>query len=363
MARKLAFDRVLLTAVVLILGFGLVMVYSASAFSAAGPAGTVLSSSPFQKQLLAAAVGLIVMVAAMQIDYHWLRRPFLLWSAVGGAIGLLIVVLYTPKLNEAHRWLFIGGLSVQPSELAKLAVVLYIAFQLERSRDAINQPSHLVPTLVVVATISVLILLQPDFGTAGLVVVVAAVMLFLGGLAWRWVALTGLLALPAFWVLVMSVPYRRQRLASFLEPGADPLGAGFQAQQSLIAIGSGGLSGLGMGQSVQKLHFLPFANSDFIFAILAEELGFLGGVLLLLLFAVLAWRGLRAGTRAPDMFGRYLAWGLTATLVLQVLLNVSIATSLLPTTGTPLPLISAGGTSLVASLAACGLLLNISQHA
>jgi cell division protein FtsW len=187
-------------------------------------------------------------------------------------------------------------------------------------------------------------------------------MLFLAGLSWRFVAAGAALAMPLLYALVISVPYRRARLFAFLDPDRDPLGSGFQALQSLIAVGSGGLFGLGPGNSVQKLYFLPHPQSDFIYAIVAEELGMLGALAVVALFALLLWRGLRAGWRAPDPFGRYLAWGFTAMLVLQALVNISVAIALLPTKGIPLPFLSYGGSSLVVSLAICGVLLNVSQH-
>jgi cell division protein FtsW len=266
-------------------------------------------------------------------------------------------------LNESRRWLFVGGFSLQPSELAKLAAVLFLAYQLDRKWQQVNQPALLIPVGLTLAGMSVLILLEPDFGTAGLLLLVGGLLLFLGGLAWRFIALAALFALPAAWVMVLSVPYRRARVVAFLDPDLDPLGKGFQVQQSLIAVGSGGLLGRGMGEGVQKLHFLPFANSDFIYAIVGEELGLVGAVGVLLLFVVLGWRGVVAGARAPDVFGRFLAWGMTAMVVIQALIHISISIQLLPTTGIPLPLVSSGGCSMVATLAACGVILNVSQHA
>lgn len=363
MARKLSFDKVLLSAVVLLLGLGLVMVYSASVATSEGDVESVFGNSPFHRQLIAAVVGLAGMAVAMQVDYRWLRKRWVLYPVVGGVLALLVCALSSPILNASRRWLFVGGVSVQPSEFAKLAAVLFLAYQLDRKWARVNHPSLLIPTGLVLAAMSVLILLQPDFGTAGMVLLISGLMLFLGGLAWRYVVLAGLIALPAFWILVLSVPYRRNRILAFMEPDLDPQGIGFQVQQSLIAVGSGGLFGLGPGQGVQKLHFLPFANSDFIYAIVCEELGLVGALGVLLLFAVFGWRGLVAGGKAPDTFGRFLAWGMTCTLLLQALIHMSISIQLLPTTGIPLPLVSYGGSSLVTSLVASGVLLNVSQHA
>ena len=268
-----------------------------------------------------------------------------------------------PLLNNTRRWLFFGGFSFQPSELAKIAVVAFLAYQLERKGDRVDEPVFLVPASLLVLLVCALILIEPDFGTGGLVLAVAAFLLFVGGVSWRYFGAAAGLMLPVVAMVVLMVPYRRERLLSYLRPEDDPLDKGFQVLQSLIAVGSGGWFGLGLGQSVQKLHFLPLANSDFIFAIVSEELGLLGALLLIGLFSVLAWRGLRAGSRAPDDFGRYLAWGLTAVIVLQAFLNISIALNLLPTKGAALPLVSYGGSSLVVTLLACGMVLNVSQHA
>jgi len=220
----------------------------------------------------------------------------------------------------------------------------------------------LVPFIVVTALLVALILWQPYFGTAGILLATAGLMLFLAGLKWRYVLLSTAIALPNLWFLVVSVPYRRDRLLTFLTPDADRLGNGFQVDQSLIAVGSGGVFGVGLGQSVQKLHFLPMADSDFIFAILSEELGLIGSLTVIVLFSVLLWRGLRAGLRAPETFGRFLAWGFAGMITLQAMVNVGVALALLPTTGATLPLLSSGGSSLVTTLAACGLVLNVSQH-
>jgi cell division protein FtsW len=360
MAKKLAFDKVLFAVVLVLLAGGLVMVYSASmAGGAIAPRGLV---HPFVKQLAAATLGLVAMGVAMHVDYRQLRRPLALYSVIGGILFLLVAVLFSPPLNATRRWLFVGGLSVQPSELAKIAVVLFLAYQIDKKWGRVNQPAVLVPCISMTALMVVLVLLEPDLGTAGILVVIAGLLLFLAGLAWRYVAIAVGVALPALWFLIVRVPYRRDRFFAFLEPEQDPLGSGFQVLQSMIAVGSGGPWGLGLGSSVQKLHFLPLAESDFIYSILAEELGLIGAFGVVILFVVLFWRGVLAGTRAPDNFGRFLAWGLTSMIVLQALLNVSETVALLPTTGTTLPLISYGGSSLVTTLAACGLILNVSQH-
>jgi cell division protein FtsW len=359
-AKKLAFDRVLFATLVLLVGLGLVMVYSASAAIARAKGHVV---NPFLvKQAVAALVGLLGMAIAMHVDYRRLREPTVAYGMLAGTLLLLVAVLFGPELNSTRRWFFLGGISIQPAELAKLGLVLFLAFQIDRKLDRVNTRALLLPAAVATGAVAGLIVLQPDLGTAVLLVATAAAMLFLAGLSWRFLAAGAGLALPVFWFLVMAVPYRRARLFAFLEPERDPLGSGFQALQSLIAIGSGGVFGLGPGDSLQKLYFLPYPHSDFIFAIVAEELGMIGALLVLGLFGVLLWRGVRAGLRSPDPFGRHLAWGLTTVIVLQALINVSVAVALLPTKGIPLPFLSYGGSSLVVSMTACGVLLNVSQH-
>ena len=362
MAKKLAFDKLLFIVVTVLLLGGLVMVYSASVFNVAPISQSALSVHPFLKQVLAAGIGLAAMVAAMHIDYTKLRKPIVLYPMLVGVLSLLVVVLFLPPVNKTHRWIFIGGISMQPSELVKIAIVIFLAYHIDRKWGEVNQPAVLVPCVLVTTLCTVLILLEPDFGTAGILVATAGIMLFLAGLGWRYVALAVAVSLPALWFLVFSVPYRLARVLAFLNPDQDPLGTGFQLRQSIIAVGSGGPLGLGLGQSVQKLHFLPFAESDFIYSILSEELGLIGSVGVVALFVVLFWRGMRAGRRAPEPFGTLLAWGLSTTVVLQALINVSVAVGVLPTTGTTLPLISYGGSSLVTTLLACGLVLNVSQH-
>ncbi|MGE0638706.1 MAG: putative lipid II flippase FtsW [Thermoanaerobaculia bacterium] len=363
MARKLVYDRILFTTVVLLCGLGLVMVYSASAAMARAQGGAV---SPFLvKQAIAAVIGFVAMGIIMHIDYRRLRDRRVVYAMIAGIVLLLIAVLFAPQWNATRRWFFIGGISIQPSELAKLALVPFLAFFLDRRDDAIapaNRRDVLLPVALVTGLLSGLILLQPDLGTAVLLATTAAAMLFLAGLSWRFVGAGLAAALPVLYFLVISVPYRRARLFAFLDPDKDPLGSGFQAMQSLIAVGSGGVMGLGPGNSIQKLYFLPHPQSDFIYAIVAEELGLIGALVVVALFGVVLWRGLRAGLRAPDPFGRYLAWGFSTMLVIQALINISVAIALLPTKGIPLPFLSYGGSSLVVTMMICGVLLNVSQN-
>jgi len=360
MAKKLVFDRTLFTTVVALVGLGLVMVYSASA---ALVRGRDVAINPFlAKQAVAAVVGFAAMALAMHFDYRRLRDPKLVYALLVGVTLLLAGVLFAAPVNGTRRWFVLAGISVQPSELAKLALVPFLAYQLSRKLDAVNSRALLLPCAAATGLLAGLIVLEPDLGTATLLVVAAATLLFLGGLAWRYVLGGELVALPLLAGLVLAAPYRRARFLAFLAPEKDPLGSGFQALQSLIAVGSGGVAGLGPGNSVQKLYFLPYPQTDFIYAILAEELGMIGALVVVALFTLVLWRGARAGLRAPDPFGRFLAWGFTALVATQAFLNVSVAIALLPTKGIPLPFVSYGGSSLVATMTACGVVLNVSQH-
>ncbi len=360
MAKKLAFDKVLFVAIVALLMTGLTMVYSASSVVGADESGR----NPFVvKQILAVVVGLVGMWLAMHVDYRHLASRPVVYAVFFAVLTLLVFALFQPAVNGTRRWILVGGFSLQPSELAKLAVVIYLAYQIARQEERQRPYELLVPSALAIAVLAGLVMVEPDFGTAGLVALAGAVMLFLAGVPWRYFAVAGAVAVPLGYFAVRAAPYRWQRVTAFLDPEKYALGAGFQADQSLIAVGSGGVFGLGLGDSVQKLHFLPYPHSDFIYSIVAEELGLIGALTLLGLFAVVLWRGVRAGLEAPDVFGRHLAWGLTAVVVLQALLHISVSLSVVPTTGVPLPLLSAGGSSVVATLMAFGLLLNVSQHA
>jgi cell division protein FtsW len=360
MAKKLAFDKVLFATVLVLVGFGLVMVYSASA-GIARESGSAWN--PFLvKQAVAAAVGVALMFAVMHVDYRRLREPWLVYLLLLGALALLVAVLFAPQLNQTHRWLFISGLSVQPSEIAKLVLVVFLAYQLERKPERVNQREVLVPVLGAAGLMALLVLLEPHMSAALVLAGVTCLLLFLGGLSWRYIGLALAIALPLATLAAWVSPYRRQRLLTFLDPERDPLGSGFQAMQSLIAVGSGGVFGRGLGHGAQKLYFLPYPHTDFIYSIVGEELGLVGALGLLALFALLAWKGAQAGMRAPDAFGRYLAWGLSGLLVMQALMHCSVAVSLLPSTGVPMPFLTYGGSALVTALVASGLVLNVSQH-
>jgi cell division protein FtsW len=274
-----------------------------------------------------------------------------------------VAVLFSPPVNGTRRWFGIGGLGIQPSELAKIAAVFFTALMLERRMHRIDEVSYsLLPIGIVSGALVLLIMLQPDFGTSVALLMIVGVMIFAAGLNYRYLVGALLVAAPALYVLMVSAPYRRRRLEAFWDPWAYALDAGFQAVQSQIAVGTGGIVGLGLMGGVQKLFYLPEPHTDFIYAVISEELGFIGATGVLICFGVIAWRGLRVATLAEDRFGSFLALGFTTMIAVQAFINMSMVLGLLPTKGIPLPLMSFGGSSLLINMLGMGVLLNISQH-
>jgi cell division protein FtsW len=362
MARKLKSDRVLFLTTVLLVGLSIVMVYSASAVVGLEHYGS--ATLFLTKQAMWALMGLAMLWVVMRIDYRHYREPVFIWSSFGAVVFALVAVLFMPAVNGAHRWFAVGGLGVQPSEMAKVVAIFFIAAILERRMHRINDVTYaLVPVAIAVLALVGLILLEPDFGTSLALVLIAAMMVFAAGLNYSYIVGAALVAAPAVAMLVMSAGYRRRRWFTFLNPWQDPLGDGFQIIQSLIAVGTGGVWGKGLMNGVQKLFYLPEPHTDFIYAVIAEELGLVGSTLVLVCFLVIVWRGLRIALRAPDAFGSFLAIGLTTMVALQALVNISIVLGLLPTKGIPLPFVSFGGSSLLMNLVGMGILLNVSQHA
>jgi len=361
MARKLQSDKWLFLATLALICASVVMVYSASALVA-----LERFQQPYlfvTKQIMWAAVGLAVLSIVMRIDYRAYRNDRMLWFLLAVVTVMLVAVLFRQPINGTRRWFGIGGFGIQPSELAKLSAILFTALMLERRRARINELQYsLLPIALIVGGIVALILLQPDFGTAVSLLAVIAVMVFAAGISYRYLFGAAMLALPALYVILMQADYRRRRLLTFMDPWADPLGDGFQIIQSLIAVGTGGVFGKGLMNGVQKLFYLPEPHTDFIYAVISEETGFIGASLVLLCFCVIAWRGLRTAMRAPDTFGAFLALGITMMLVLQAFVNISVVLGLMPTKGIPLPLVSNGGSSMLINLLGVGVLLNISQH-
>ncbi len=356
-------DLILIFAIISILIIGLVMVYSSSAIWADYKFGDAFYFA--KRQSLFAVVGVIAMYLISRVDY-------MVWKQYAKPIiiicFLLLIVVLIPGIgtlrNGSRSWIGVGAFSIQPSEFMKLAMILFLAKYLEKHQKNITSfTKGLVPTLGMTILAFGLIMLQPDLGTGTVMFGTAVVIILIAGARMTHFAGLGLLGLVGFVGLVASAPYRLERITSYLDPWKDPLGSGFQIIQSLYAIGPGGLFGLGLGQSRQKFFYLPEPQTDFIFAILSEELGYIGGTIILILFFILLWRGIKIALGAPDLFGSLLAAGVISMIAIQVMINVSVVTGLIPVTGITLPFLSYGGSSLTLTLMAVGILLNISRHA
>jgi cell division protein FtsW len=341
--------------------FGVVMVYSAS----------VATKSPNRflfGQIGWAVLGLGAMAFLQRVDYHRYAQPAFVYGFLAVCVALLLVVFLFPKVNGAHRWIVFRslGISGQPSELAKLALILFLGWFLsdrDRFKEIDKFWATIAPGLVVLGVLAVLILRQPDLGTTLMLGVIFVVMLFAAGVPMKHLYGMVPVAAAAGVLMILKVAWRLDRVKVFLDPESDPLGKGYQPLQSLIAIGSGGVNGQGFGLGKQKLSFLPAPQSDYIFAVISEELGLTGAITLTLVIGFLLWRGLRAAHRAPDKLGNLLAVGITTAIVTQAFFNISVSLNLLPSKGITLPLVSAGGTSLFVTLAAIGILLNVSGQA
>ncbi len=355
-------DHILLAAVLTLLGFGVVMVFSASSIEA-----SVVNHNPyyyFERQMVWAVLGLAIMVFFTRFDYHRLAQ---LAQPVAIATILLLIVVLVPHIgrdvNGARRWLGFGSLLFQPSALAKFSLVLLFAYWLARMPRPDRFWQGIGVPLAIYLPIALLIIKEPDLGTALALGGTVFTMLFVAGVnLWQFFGILAMVV-PAVGVAIIVAPYRLQRFLAFLNPQADPQGTGYHIIQSLYALGSGGIFGSGLGQGALKYFYLPEQHTDFIFAIVGEELGLIGAVAVLALFLVLTWRGLRVAMLAPDRFGALLAIGLTAMVAVQALMNIAVVTASMPITGIPLPFISYGGSSLVFALGAMGILLNISKQA
>ncbi len=370
MPRSLQTDRWLFLATLALCLVGAVMVFSASAVIAREQHGSAYTF--ILRQLVWLVLGLAGMFGMMNVDYRKLCQPAVVFTGLFIVLVLLLGVFFLDKSRAAHRWIRLGPASIQPSEFAKVIVILYLAWFLEMRRKlrgveaeaAINDLQRTIgPALAPVLLLVGLIVLEPDLGTAVEIFLIALALLFVAGLSGRYILWAGAAALPVVYLLIVRVSYRYDRIVGFLNPEADPQGRGFQLLQSLIAVGSGGFAGVGLMESRQKLFYLPEAHTDFIYAVVCEELGFIGAVAVLALFAIYGWRGIRAALAAPDDFGRLAALGITVMVVSQALINLGVVLGMMPTKGIPLPFISYGGSSLLAMLLATGVLLNISQQA
>lgn len=361
--KKSAPDFLLAIIILSLLTLGLIMVYSSSAVWADYKFNDSFYFA--KRQLLFAFVGIIAMFFLMNVDY-WTWRS---WGKIIVIICfLLLIAVLIPGVgnvrNGSRSWIGVGAFSIQPSEFMKLAMIVFLAKYLaEHQKKITSFTKGLLPTLLLVFSAFLLIMLQPDLGTGTVMVATCVVMIFISGARISHFLFLGMIGISGFTFLILSAPYRIKRITAFLDPWQDPLGNGFQIIQSLFAIGPGGLFGLGLGQSRQKFFYLPEPQTDFIFAILAEELGFIGGSFVLLLFALLLWRGIRVALNAPDLFGSLLAVGIISMIAIQVMINIGVVIGLIPVTGITLPFFSYGGSSLTLMLMAVGILLNISRYA
>jgi cell division protein FtsW len=362
MAKRVGVDKWLFGSTLLLVVVGVVMVFSASAVMASERFG-----SPYHfllRQLGWAIAGLIAMAFIMRVDYRRWKHPAVVFGLLGLTTLLLVAVFFLDRSHNTHRWIRLGALQFEPSELAKPALILFLAYFLKGRTRSIDDWRHtLIPAVIPAILFAGLIVKQPDLGTAVVCLGVAAAILYVAGMRLRYFAYSLIGILPVLYYLLFHVGWRRARMITFWNPYSDPQGSGFHIIQSLIAVGTGGVTGMGLMEGKQKLFYLPEPHTDFIFSVVSEELGLIGGIMIVTLFSVFAWRGFRAAFRTRDLFGRFLATGITAMIALQAFFNISVVLALLPTKGIPLPFISYGGSSLFVMLASVGVLLNISQQA
>ncbi|PYV83642.1 MAG: putative lipid II flippase FtsW [Acidobacteria bacterium] len=362
MAKRISVDRWLFIVTLVLVFVGLVMVFSASA---------VIAKERYHsgyfflfRQLGWAAAGFIAMLVGMKIDYKRLKHPAVVFSLLGVTTLMLISVFLLDRAHNTHRWIHFSGFSFQPSELAKPVLILFLAFFLEsRTKCMDDWRNTLLPAVLPTLVFIGLIVFQPDLGTAIACGAVTICILFVAGLEMKYLAYAFVGSLLPLYFLIFHVAYRRDRILAFLDPYSDPQGRGFHIIQSLIAVSTGGLTGVGLMEGKEKLFYLPEPHTDFIFSVLGEELGLVGCLCVVLLFAVFCWRGVCTALRTQDVFGRFLAVGITSMVVVQAFINISVVLGLMPTKGIPLPLISYGGSSLFITLGCVGVLLNVTKQA
>ncbi|MFW5995702.1 MAG: stage V sporulation protein E [Halanaerobiaceae bacterium] len=362
MGEEKTVDYLIIFSVVTLLMIGLVMILSASSVRSSNLYGD--SYYLFKRQLIFTIIGIIFMFIFMNIDYH----RYIRYSRIILLVALILLILVLiPGVGKSaggsRRWLSLGLVRLQPSEVAKLGLVFYVSHFISRKKDSLKSfTTGVLPLLIVLGVVFILILLEPDLGTGITIVGTFFIMLFAGGIRLNHLFLLIMGALPLFSYFILTEEYRRRRLLAFLDPWKDPLDTGYHIIQSLLALGSGGLFGVGIGNSHQKFLYLPEPGTDFIFAVLGEEMGIIGTSVVVLLYFLLAWRGFKTSLSAPDIFGSLLAIGITSMIILQAFINIGVVTASLPVTGITLPFISYGGTSLVIMLSGIGILLNISRN-
>jgi cell division protein FtsW len=358
--RRLSFDKPLLAVTLLLLIIGIVMVFSSSAVLAG-----VKYRQPLHflvQQVIGAVTGLGLVAALLSVRRSFFRNPVVVYGLLLFSAALLLLCFAMPTVARTNRWIQLFGIRFQPSELAKISLVLFFAYFCSEKKERLNEAKTLIFPLSVLFVFIILIVMEPNYSMALFVAGLSAMMLFLGGVKLRYFAFLAAIGVALFTVYLFQASYRMDRIQGFISPDKDPLGHSFQVNQSKLAVGSGGLLGVSLGQSTQKLFFLPFAHTDFIFAILGEEVGLLGTTFTIVLFLIFLWRGLTIAFRTPDFRDKLIAAGLTLAVTAQALLNITVVLGLGPATGIPLPFISFGRSSLVCNLAAVGILLNVSQR-
>ncbi len=362
MPKKRTFDPIILVSTIALITIGIVMVYSSSA---------VIAMQRYhdpqfflKRHLLWLVLGFVFMAIVMKIDYRKIIKltyPLLILSVI--LLILVFIPYFSKEVGGARRWLSLGALSFQPAELVKFSIVLFLAYSLVKKKDYLHDFTYgYLPNLVVIGVFFILIIVQPDLGSVVVMSIVAFILMAVAGVRFSFLFSSVLMLLPFLYMAVFRVGYRRKRIMAFLDPWSDPLDTGFQTIQSLLAFGSGGFFGLGLGEGKQKLFYLPEPHTDFVFSVLGEELGFVGVSAVIFIFLILIWRGIRVSLRSPDLYGTYLSLGIALTIGIQVVINMGMTTGLLPTKGLPLPFISVGGSSLLISMMSIGVLLNISEH-
>jgi cell division protein FtsW len=361
MAKRVSVDGWMFTVTLLLVFVGLVMVFSASAVMAKERYGSAYFF--LLRQMGWAVVGIIAMVVAMKVDHRRYQHPAVVFSLLGATSLMLISVFFLDRAHNTHRWIHFGGFSFQPSEIAKPAIILFLAFFLEsRTKSIGDWRNTLLPAIVPTVFFLGLIVFEPDLGTAIACAAITASVLFVAGLDIRYLGYALAASILPLYFLIFHVAYRRDRILAFLDPYSDPQGRGFHIIQSLIAVSTGGITGVGLMEGKQKLFYLPEPHTDFIFAVTAEELGLVGALIIVVLFSIFLWRGIRTALRTQDNFGRFLAVGITSMVVLQAFINISVVLGMMPTKGIPLPFISYGGSSLFITLACVGVLLNVTKQ-
>ncbi|MDP9267559.1 MAG: putative lipid II flippase FtsW [Acidobacteriota bacterium] len=361
MAKRVSVDKTLFIVTLLLVFIGLIMVFSASAVMARERYGSAYAF--LLRQSAMAVMGFIAMLIAMNVDYRRYKHPGFVFSLIGLTSLLLVAVFFLDTAHNTHRWIRFSFISLQPSELAKPAIILFLAYFLEsRTRQMDDWRNTLVPAIIPSLIFCALIIKEPDLGTAIVCMLITGAVLYVAGMRMRWFAAGFAACLPVLYMLIFRVQWRYDRIMAFMDPYADPQGKGFHMIQSLIAVGTGGVTGMGLMEGKQKLFYLPEPHTDFIYAVTAEEFGLVGALVVVALFAIFLYRGMRTALATEDVFARYLATGITAMVVMQALFNISVVLGLLPTKGIPLPFISYGGTALLVTLASVGVLLNITQQ-